>query len=579
MKKYKFLSLILVVVLLSSNFISPSAYAVTQPNTASNDVLLIDTTTGSALYAKNADSKAYPASLTKVMTVLLAVESIEAGKVSLSDQVTASKDIEADLSDDGSTSGIKPGETMTLESLLYCAMLSSANEACNIIAEYIGGDIKTFVGLMNSKAQELGCTGTHFDNTHGLPDKNHYTTANDFAKISLEAVKHPLFMQICNTVSKTIPATNLAGERTITNTNGLINNNSDMYPGYYYQYAEGVKTGHTGDAGYCLVSTAVKDGTSLMCVVLAGKELPQANGKPKLSNFTDSIMLYDWAFQNYSYREILKTTDLIKEVPVKLGKNADFVTVHPESAIRALLPNDEDNSSFEQTITIYSEQKGESLVAPISVGQELGEISVSRDGVVYGTSKLVACSAVDLSYAQSLKAKLLNTLKKPLAIVFILLVLAFFGFYFYLVIRYKRSKREYEKNQKLRRKALEKDVRADRPAPERQIPMNVQESTEKTGRKPEEHKRELVEKPPERAAVPEIKAASQKPKRVPQHSAGKNHAGDAGNRDHTRPELDYSAELQEFYKNMNSESPDGKAGENNDKNYFNDFFGNDKPGK
>lgn len=454
MKKYKFLVLFLIICILSVNIISPAAYAVSDPAPSSNEVMLVDATTGNIVYAKNENNKAYPASLTKVMTVMLAVEAIEKGKVALTDNVTAGKDINAGLSDDGSSSGIVPGETMTLENLLYCAMLSSANEACNIIAEYIGGDIQTFVGMMNSRAAELGCTGTHFANAHGLPDKNHYTTASDFAKISLAAISHPLFAKICNTVTRTVPATNVSKERTLQNTNGLINVNSELYPGYLYQYAAGVKTGHTTDAGYCLVSTATKDGVKLLCVVLGGKEV-DTSGKPKYTNFLDSILLYNWAFQNFSYHDILKTTDLVKDLPVKMGKNADFVTVHPETAVRALLPNDEDNSTFEQKITIYNEDKKTDLVAPVQAGTALGEISIERNGVVYGTSKLVASTSIDLSYSQFIKAKIANTLKKPLVILFILLVLAFFGAYVYLVVRYKRGKRRYQKNLEMRNKTMQ----------------------------------------------------------------------------------------------------------------------------
>lgn len=179
MKKSKILSYILIFAVISAMLMPGSAAALSDPTTNAKAIVLVDTTTGSILFSKNADEKVYPASTTKIMTALLAVEAIENGKAALTDSVTAGSDIMTGLSEDGSTAGIVPGETMTLESLLYCTLLSSANEACNIIAEYIGGDIKTFVGMMNAKAKELGCTGTNFTNTHGLPDNNHYTTASD----------------------------------------------------------------------------------------------------------------------------------------------------------------------------------------------------------------------------------------------------------------------------------------------------------------------------------------------------------------------------------------------------------------
>ena len=455
MKKFKFISYILIFFILTVTIITAPAYALSEPTPQSREVVLIDAKTGNVLYSKSENEKAYPASTTKIMTVLLAVEAIEKGKVALTDNVTASGNISAGLSDDGSTAGIVAGETMTLESILYCAMLSSANEACNIIAEYIGGDIPSFIKMMNSRAQELGCTGTNFTNTHGYPDYNHYTTPSDLAKIAFEAYNHPLFMQICNTAKRTIPATNSSPERVLNNTNGLINADSEMYPGYFYEFAAGMKTGHTNDAGYCLVSSATKNDVSLICVVLGG----QAIGKvdyTDYTNFSDSRMIYNWAFENYSYRDILETTDLVKDLPVKMGRDTDFVTVHPQNAVRALMPNDEDISSFEQKVIIYNEQNGTELVAPIGAGEVLGEITIEREGVIYGKSELIACASVDLSYSQHLKAQILKTLKKPLVIIFLILVLAFIGFYIYLVVHYKAEKKRRKREMEMRRRAKER---------------------------------------------------------------------------------------------------------------------------
>ncbi len=457
MKKFKFLTLILILSLLTANNLTPKAFALSAPPTQSNKVVLIDLATGNTLFDKNGDQQAYPASITKIMTVLLAVEAIEAGKAALTDSVTASGDIAADLSEDGSTSGIVSGETMTLEDLLYCTMLSSANEACNIIAEHISGTKSAFVDLMNARAAELGCTGTHFANTHGLPNYNHYTTADDMGKIAAEAYSHPLFMEICNTVTRTVSATNVSPERVLSNTNGLINNDSELYPGYYYQYAKGMKTGHTNDAGYCLVSTATQNDINLLCVVMGGSAIKKVDAT-EYTNFTDSIATYKWAFENYSYRDVLETTDLVKDIPVKMGREADYVTVHPQNAVKALMPNDEDNSSFEQNVTIYNEQSGEELVAPIEAGQVLGEISILRDGVIYGTSKLIACTTVEMSYSQYIKSRVAATLKKPLVIIFILLVLGLFGAYVYLVLRYKAEKRRHKKQAALRRRVRQSEL-------------------------------------------------------------------------------------------------------------------------
>lgn len=189
MKKIRLLPIFLLMVLLVS-ILAPQALALEAPELTSTAGILVDMDSGRVLFEKNADQKAYPASLTKVMTVLVAVEAVEKGEFSLTDSVTASDSCLEGMVDDGSTAGIVPGETMSLKDLLYCALLASANEACNVIGEYIGGTVSGFVDMMNARASELGCTGTHFANTHGLPDDNHYTTARDMALIYREALSH-----------------------------------------------------------------------------------------------------------------------------------------------------------------------------------------------------------------------------------------------------------------------------------------------------------------------------------------------------------------------------------------------------
>ncbi len=452
MKKIRILPLFLLILILVSAFMPLEAGAVEMPDIQANAVMLLDEASGNIIYSKNEDSQVYPASLTKIMTVLLAIEAAERGEVALTDYVTASSNISYDLIDDGSSAGIVAGEMMTLENLLYCAMVASANEACNIIAEHVGGSISGFIDRMNARAAELGCTGTNFANTHGLPNTNHYTTAKDFSLIAMAAVSNPLFMQICNTATWIIPATNESEERVLSNTNGLINKDSEHYPGYYYEPAAGVKTGHTDAAGYCLISTATKNGMTFLAVVMGAKAADKG-GSMDYGHFSESIKLYNWVFDNYSYRDILKITALVAEVPVEMGSDAGFVTLHPQSAVKALLPNDEDIDSYEQKITIYSQEEGEGLYAPVEAGEVLGEITIERDGIVYGSSQLVASSSVSLSYGKYIKSQIGKTLKKPIVIIAIIIVLALFCAYVYLVVRYNAQKKKYMRDMQRRRRA------------------------------------------------------------------------------------------------------------------------------
>lgn len=457
MKKIHILPYILILSLTLAAFLVSPASAVSDPPVSSRAAVLMDTVTGNVLYAKSPDEKAFPASTTKIMTVLLAVEAMEEGRVSLEDRVTAGTNIMQGLTEDGSTAGIVPGETMSLEDLLYCAMLSSANEACNVIAEHIGGDVAGFVALMNQRAVQLGCTGTNFTNTHGLPNADHYTTARDLGLISQEAFSHPLFMEIANTVKKTIPATNVSGERQLSNTNGLINKDSEFYGSYFYEYAKGIKTGHTKDAGYCLVSSAEKDGISLLAVVLGGSS-SSPDARKNLTNFLDTKALYQWAFENFAYRNILETRELVEDLPIKMGRDTDFVSLCPQTPVRALMPKDEDKSGFEQQLIIYSRQTGEELVAPLEAGTVLGEISISRDGVVYGSSKLVAASSVDVSYSLLIKSKITQTLKSPIVILVLLILAALLALYIFLLVRYHQSKKEYLK--RMRERGVARRVQA-----------------------------------------------------------------------------------------------------------------------
>lgn len=443
MKKIKIIPFLLLIAMLASVF-APGALAVEPydaPELTAAAAILADMDTGAFYVSKNAESKAYPASLTKILTALLAVEAVERGDVSLKDEITAYDDCLTGLDEDASSADIKPGEMMTLENYLYCAMVASANEACNVIGEYLSGSIAGFVALMNQRAEELGCTGTHFTNTNGMPDENHYTTAMDLYRITTEALKHDLFVTLCNTPTRTIPATNKSETRELKNTNGLINADSPMYKGYFYEYAMGVKTGHTNDAGYCLISTAEKDGIRLMCIVLGCTAKTRGNGTTDFGSFSDTLSLYRWVFSNFSMRDIVSTTELICEVPVSLARDTDGVTVRAQSSISAVLPNEADLSTYQRDIVIYSERDGEPLKAPISAGDVLGEITISKDGVTYGTVPLVATVDVELSRGEFLRSSVRAFFRSPVVIIITLLIVAALVGYFVLLIRYSNRQK------------------------------------------------------------------------------------------------------------------------------------------
>lgn len=449
MKKIKIIPMLLVFLILTSLF-TGTALAVDAPEIQSNAAILIEKDSRTVLFSQNENVRVYPASTTKIMTVMLAVEAIEDGRVALSDNVTATDSMQYDLISDGSSAGIIVGETMTLEDLLYCAMLASGNDACNVIAEYIGGSIENFVVMMNERATELGCVGTSFANTHGLPNENHYTTAMDFSLIALEAVSHSEFMTICDTIKYEVPETNTSERRYLSNSNGLINPDSALYSGYVYEYAHGVKTGYTSAAGHCLVSTAQKDGEDLVCVIMGGIA-DTSSSITKYSNFVDSTTLYDWGFDNFSFQEILTKTEEVVTIDIAYGSGRDSVALKPQNTITAYLPNDTAIGDFELEITTEVGEDGGAVSAPIESGDVLGEVTLTLDGVSYGTVNLVAATSVELAkttYIQNGISDFFGQLWIKIAIIVIGLLLIL---YVISVIHYRQRRRKYVKYMRARR--------------------------------------------------------------------------------------------------------------------------------
>ncbi|MCD7948275.1 MAG: D-alanyl-D-alanine carboxypeptidase [Oscillospiraceae bacterium] len=423
MKKTRFAAtlLLLAVSLSLSGFVSAAessgSTVLDEMEIAAQSAILYDADYHEVLFEQGADEKSYPASITKVMTALLAVEAIERGELSETQVVTLGSDLNAGIGEGGSTADLKTGEEIGLKDLLACALIKSANEACNAIAVTVSGDIDTFVALMNQRAQELGMENTHFVNTHGYHDENHYTTAYDIALMCEEAMSHALFAEIVSSSVYTVPATNISDERVLHDTNALL---SSWYyvENYRYEYATGIKTGSTPEAGYCLASSATKENRHLIAVVL-GAENPTTNGTTDRLQFSESKRLLEWGFKNFSRRSILDSTAMLATVPVTLGKDADCVTVHPSGTLEASLPNDLDLSAFDITTTLTAE----TLEAPVEEGQVLGTVTASYNGRTYGTLDLVALNSVERSSVLYTFDRIQKFFTHPVTIVIIAVII------------------------------------------------------------------------------------------------------------------------------------------------------------
>lgn len=286
-------------------FCGSHVHAKKKPSISAESAVVMDVQSGTILYEKNMDKKEYPASITKVMTALLAIENS-----TLSETVTYSREAVTNLESGASNIDIKPGEKLSMKDSLYGILLMSANEACNGVSEHIAGSIDQYVKMMNQRAKELGCTGTHFANTNGLWLANHYTTAHDMALISRAAYKNPVFAEITGTKRYNIAATNKSKERYLYNHHGMLY--ASVFPQYVYEYCVGGKTGYTSKCRYTLVTYAKKNGMTLVSVIMKAPNSPWT--APDNNEYTDTTKILNYCFENYrSYSIEEEATEAVNE--------------------------------------------------------------------------------------------------------------------------------------------------------------------------------------------------------------------------------------------------------------------------
>ena len=353
--------------------------------------LLIDLDTDQVLYEQAADEQRYPASITKIMTALLTLEAIGRGELDLNTEITVDAAALADITEDSSTANLQAGEKITVKNLLYCLLLASANEAANVLAMAVSGDIPTFVELMNQRAQELGMAGTHFVNPHGLHNADHYSTARDIYRMSKQAMTHATFREIVSTGRYTVPATNLSKARSLLNTNGLLT--SAKHYGYTMDGTIGIKTGSTGEAGYCLVAAVQKKGHTLVSVVLGAQNPTDSRGNVQRKQFTESKRLLNWGFTNFSDATLLDAETYLQELPVRFSSEASHVVVRPTRSVQVMVPGTYDPERLELRLRFHRDVAS----APIEAGDVLGTVTVIYAGEEYATVDMAAVSDVSFS--------------------------------------------------------------------------------------------------------------------------------------------------------------------------------------
>ena len=352
------------------------------PDIPAPSAILIDAATGTVLYEKNANERLRPASVTKVMTLLLVMEALDSGKIGWDDMVVTSDTAAAK---GGSQVYLEPGEQMSMDEMLKSVVVSSANDCATALAEHVSGSEAAFVELMNRRAQEFGLTDTHFVNCTGLDDaeeaQEHLTTAHDIAVISRELLKHEAIKKYTTIWMDTVRG----GKFGLANTNKLVR---------FYDGTTGLKTGNTSAAGHCLSASAERDGIELIAVVL--------HCKSSADRFESAKALLNYGFANYALVSA-EAPEALPAVRVRLGKTAQLQPVLQESS--PILIEKGMQSSVTKAVTLAEE-----VTAPVAAGQELGKLRISAGSQVLAEIPIIAPEAVEKLSWWDLTVRLLKNI-------------------------------------------------------------------------------------------------------------------------------------------------------------------------
>lgn len=344
-------------------FLIPLNVSADELNLAENakSAIMIEATTGEILYKKNEKERLAPASMTKIMSLILIMENIESGKLKWNDIVVTSNYAS---SMGGSQVFLKPNEIMSVEDLIKAICVASANDATVAMAEKIAGTEKAFVKLMNDKAKELGAVNTNFVNSTGLPAKDHYSTAYDMSIMAKELIRHEKILSFTK-IYEDYLRKNTSNSFWLVNTNKLVR---------FYDYIDGLKTGFTDDAGYCLTATGKKGNMRLITVVM--KE-DNTDNRTK-----DTIAMMDYGFNMYSVKNIISKGNKIGNIYINLGKE-EYADISSLEDINIVNSNQDNEAKFTYEI------ETDNVTAPLSKGSVVGKITVYKDGKYFNSSNLI----------------------------------------------------------------------------------------------------------------------------------------------------------------------------------------------
>ncbi len=399
-----------------------------------DSAILIDAVTGDILYGKEIDKKEYPASITKLMTVLLALENCD-----MNEKITFSDEAVFSIEPGSSHIAINPDEEITIEQALYAIMLQSANEVSNGVAEHIDGSLDKFAEHMTKRAKELGAKNTNFVNANGLHDENHYTTAYDMALIAQELLKYPQFKQILSSTYYEIPPTNKQTEtRYLHGQTQLIKPSSS----FYYENCEGGKTGFTDQARNTLVSYAKNDNIEVISVVL------HSTG---YGEYTDTIQLFDYGLKNFKTVEICKSGDVCQSAKVVseglLSDETQEINTYYNKDISVTIPLEYSQNDIKTYINIPEE-----LQPPINYGKVIGNVKYTLNDKEIASADIISKTEIGTQAIPVMASSEENLLKYKIKVS---LIFASIAVLFVLVLRTVIIKINYRNQRRKRRKRLE----------------------------------------------------------------------------------------------------------------------------
>ncbi|MBQ4641359.1 MAG: D-alanyl-D-alanine carboxypeptidase [Oscillospiraceae bacterium] len=386
-------------------------------------VLLYEVTTDTLMYDYQPDLQVYPASLVKILTALIAIE-----KGTMTDAVTVREDVLNTVPDDAMGVDLVVDEVLSVEDLLACMLVGSANDAAAVLADHIMGSQQAFVDEMNRYAQQLGCVNTQFTNVHGLHNDQQYTTARDVCRFFTHALSNETFREMFGTVEYTVPATNKSESRKLSSGNYLINrNNTDNVEIYYDSRVTGSRTGITTDGKRCIASVAESNGLTLISIVLGSRSFYRDDGYSVSSfgGYKETTDLLDLGFTGFKTAQIFVEGGALQQLAVQNGQEDVVIGTHVSAA--SVLPEDADGNTL-----IYRYGEIGNLSAPIKKGEKISYVEVWSGTVCVARADLFALNSVRVSQPLevdepngTLMPKIGNTLLIILGILFCVIILAF----------------------------------------------------------------------------------------------------------------------------------------------------------